>query len=98
MNNKRMKRKLKNVIIGLIVLVVIFVGLSLANHVEHNYTIEGIVISHNQDILTVTDITGETWQCITTEEFETKETVKLYFFDKATDNRLDDELKRVTKE
>ena len=89
-------RKIKEVIIGMLLVGTIFVGMGVVGGLETHYTMECKVISIEDKIVTIEDKTGECWE-FASKGYTVGDKCKVTFFTNSTDKRYDDEIKKVEK-
>jgi len=77
------------------VVVVFVLALFICGRIENTYSAECVVVEVGQGTVIVKDSTGEEWEYF--GEAEEGEKVKVWFDDKGTKERQDDEIKKVKK-
>lgn len=81
----------------------IICAVGFSSVVAHNYTMNGIVDSINDDYITVEDSTGNLWdydfdEVVTRDSFKVNEKVEISFNDNCSDsNRTDDVIIKIEK-
>lgn len=88
---------MKEKIYVLFVLILFVITLSFLSKIDTTYTIEGLVIKQEENIIFLQDTTGNIWKVTDRKDLKENDKVLITFDNKHTTTKEDDEIKKIEK-
>ena len=82
---------------SLLCVVFFFVCFIFIAKIEHNYSLNGVIVEKENNMFTVEDITGNLWVFESEENYSINDNVKIWYNDNCSTNRIDDIITKVKK-